>query len=89
MTQVVEVSASAHSVAVSQGALSFKGRRSGTTNVRRKLATSAVIQNYKPPPTAKLAAVSKGPMQRTIDELFQRQAASSMQVEEASSMQLG
>lgn len=87
--QVVDVTASVNSGAVSQSALSFKGRRSGTSNVRRKLATSAVLQNYKPPPTAKLAAVPKGPMQRTIDELFHKQAVASSQMDEVSSMQLG
>lgn len=86
--QVVEVTASTQSAAVPQGALSFKGRRAGTSNVRRKLATSAVIQNYKPPPTAKPATVPKGPMQRTINELFCKQAAANTFDHGASYMQL-
>ncbi len=58
--------------------LAFRGRRTGTSQVRRKLATNAVLQHYKPPPTAPAAAgaPTRGvPVQRTINELFQKQAA--------------
>lgn len=57
--------------------LAFRGRRTGISQVRRKLATNAVLQNYKPPPTAPAAgAPTRGvPVQRTINELFQKQAA--------------
>ncbi len=60
--------------------LAFRGRRTGTCQVRRKLATNAVLQNYKPPPTAPAAGAStKGvPVQRTINELFQKAAASAL-----------
>ncbi|DBA91725.1 hypothetical protein WJX77_001180 [Trebouxia sp. C0004] len=57
--------------------LAFRGRRAGASQVRRKLATNAVLQKYKPPPTAPAAGAStRGvPVQRTINELFQKQAA--------------
>ena len=57
--------------------LAFRGRRTGASQVRRKLATNAVMQNYKPPPTVPVASLAtKGvPVQRTIHELFQRKAA--------------
>ena len=69
--------------------LAFRGRRTGTAQVRRKLATSAVMQNYKPPPTAPIASTSsKGiPVQRTIQELFQRHEAAVI-ADEVDSMQI-
>ena len=59
--------------------LAFRGRRSGTSQVRRKLATNAVMQNYKPPPTAPVPAAKVVLVQRTINELFSRQTASPAQ----------
>ena len=68
--------------------LAFRGRRTGTSHVRRKLATNAVMQNYKPPPTAPTDVTTKGvPVQRTINELFQRQTASAL-VDNVDDMQL-
>lgn len=60
--------------------LAFRGRKTGTSQVRRKLATNAVLQNYKPPPTVPAAgAPTRGvPVQRTINELFQKQAAAAV-----------
>ena len=57
--------------------LAFRGRRTGTSEVRRKLATNAVMQNYKPPPTAPVSSLpmKSAPVQRTIDKLFKRQNA--------------
>ena len=57
--------------------LAFRGRRTGMSQVRRKLATNAVMQNYKPPPTAPVFTLpmKTAPVQRTIDELFKRQNA--------------
>lgn len=57
--------------------LAFRGRKTGTSQVRRKLATNAVMQNYRAPPTVPVAALPvKGmPVQRTLDELFKRQNA--------------
>lgn len=59
--------------------LTFRGRKTGTSQVRRKLATNAVMQNYKPPPTAAISALSlkSVPVQRTLDELFRRHNAAS------------
>ena len=70
--------------------LAFRGRRTGTSQVRRKLATSAVMQNYKPPPTAPVADTSSNgtPVQRTIQELFQRQAAAVTAADTAVSMEV-
>ena len=70
--------------------LAFRGRRTGTSQVRRKLATNAVMQNYKPPPTAPVNGTSsKGtPVQRTIQELFQRQAAAVTAADTAVSMEV-
>lgn len=54
--------------------LAFRGRKTSTLQVRRKLATNAVMQNYKPPPTVPVVILpSKG--QRTLDELFKKQNA--------------
>ena len=60
-----------------EATIAFRGRKTGVSQVRRKLATSAVMQNYKPPPTAPVAALpGRGmPVQRTLDELFHRQNA--------------
>ena len=53
--------------------LVFRGRKTSTLQVRRKLATNAVMQNYKPPPTAPASSLPLG--QKTVDELFKKQKA--------------
>ena len=57
--------------------LAFRGRKTGALQVRRKLATNAVMHNYRAPPTVPVAALPvKGmPVQKTLDELFKRQTA--------------
>ncbi|KAL3150714.1 hypothetical protein ABBQ32_000501 [Trebouxia sp. C0010 RCD-2024] len=70
--------------------LAFRGRRTGASQVRRKLATNAVLQNYKPPPTAAVFTlpVKSGPVQRTIDELFKRQNDALPAADTAADMEL-